>query len=128
MRFVVAALIGGWLAGCAQALADPPPQWPELGVETSILYPDRAILNFEADGSRGLWLEDQQHRWYYGKFRGRCKGMTYARGMAYKTHGSARFDRSSMIMFEDDFCQLESLVTSDKPLPKKERDKSRTTR
>ena len=124
MPKLVAVLVGCGLAGGGAASARPPPQWPELGAETSILYPDREILNFEADGARGLWLEDQQHRWYYGKFLGSCKGMTYARGMAYKTHGSARFDRSSMILLEDDFCQLESLVTAGKPLPKKDRAKA----
>ena len=123
IRYLIAGLIGLGLASTGNARSGPPPVWPELAVEASILYPERAIRNYEADGSRGLWLEDQQHRWYYGKFRGKCKGMTYAIGMAYDTHGSARLDRSSMILVDDDFCQLESLVTSEKPLPKKERAK-----
>ena len=125
MRFLIAGLIGLALASAASAKPRPAPVWPELGVETSILYPGRAIRNFEADGSRGIWLEDQQHRWYYGKFIGSCKGVTYAMGIAYDTRGSARFDRSSVILVEGDLCQIESLVTSEKPLPKKERAKAR---
>ena len=42
----------------------PPPVWDELGVETSIAFPNHGtIRNFEANDTRGLWIEDSQRRW-----------------------------------------------------------------
>ena len=95
--------------------------WPELGVETSISLPNRYIRNFEADGDKGIWIEDIQRRWYYGVFKGRCTRLERARGLGYDTGGSSRFDKSSTIFVDDDFCQLTSFVTSEKPLSRKER-------
>ncbi len=95
--------------------------WPEIGVETSISLPNRYIRNFEADGDKGIWIEDLQRRWYYGAFKGRCSRLEHARGIAYGTDGSSSFDKSSTIFVEDDFCQLTSFVTSEKPLSLKER-------
>lgn len=95
--------------------------WPELGVETSITLPNRYIRNFEADGDKGIWIEDLQRRWYYGVFKGRCARLENARGIGYDTGGSSKFDKSSTIFVDDDFCQLTSFVTSEKPLSRKER-------
>lgn len=95
--------------------------WPELGVETSITLPNRYIRNFEADGDKGIWIEDVQRRWYYGAFKGRCTRLERARGLGYDTGGSSTFDKSSTIFVDDDFCMLSSFVTSEKPLSRKER-------
>ena len=103
-----------------------PFHWPELGVETSIALASRGmILNFEADGEDGVWLEDTRHRWYYAKFTGGCQGLTYAMGIGYDTRGSNRLDRSGAIVVEGQQCLIETFVTADKPLPKKERLKLR---
>ncbi len=95
--------------------------WPELGVETSITLPNRYIRNFEADGDKGIWIEDVQRRWYYGTFKGRCTRLERALGLGYDTGGSSRFDKSSTIFVDDDFCELASFVTSEKLLSRKER-------
>lgn len=95
--------------------------WPELGVETSISLPNRHIRNFEADGDKGIWIEDMQRRWYYGTFKGRCTRLESASGLGYDTGGSSRFDKSSTIFVDDDFCALASFVTSEKPMSRKER-------
>jgi hypothetical protein len=95
--------------------------WPELGVETSISLPNRYIRNFEADDDKGIWIEDIQRRWYYGAFKDRCTRLERARGLGYDTGGSSRFDKSSTIFVDDDFCQLTSFVTAEKPLSRKER-------
>ena len=111
------------LAAATQLPAKREPfHWPELGVETSIAFASRGmILNFEADGEDGVWLEDIRHRWYYAKFTGGCQGLTYARGIGYDTRGSNRLDRSGAIVVEGQQCLIETFVTADKPLPKKER-------
>lgn len=96
--------------------------WPELGVDASIVFPNYgAIRNFEADGNDGIWIEDQQRRWYYGEILGGCQGLNFATGIGFDAGGSARFDKFSRIIVDGDTCQLSSFVTSEKPLSRKER-------
>jgi Family of unknown function (DUF6491) len=97
-------------------------KWPELGVNASIVFPNYgAIRNFEADGDRGIWIEDQQRRWYYGEFMGPCIGLNFANAIGFDTGGLSRFDRFSKIIVRDDVCTLISFVTAEKPLSRKER-------
>lgn len=97
-------------------------KWPELGVEASIVFPNHgAIRNFEADGDRGIWIEDQRRRWYYGEFMGSCIGLNFANAIGFDTGGLSRFDKFSKIIVRDDVCTLSSFVTAEKPLSRKER-------
>jgi Family of unknown function (DUF6491) len=108
--------------GTAWAKAPTPHQWPELGVESSIAFPDYgAIRNYEADGEDGIWIEDRQRRWYYGDFIGSCRGLDFSQAIGFDTGGLSRFDRFSKIVTREDRCQLISFVTSNKPLSRKER-------
>lgn len=115
-------LSAGLIAVPAIAGKAPAHVWPVLGVEASIAFPNYgAIRNFEADGNDGIWIEDQQRRWYYGSFIGQCQGLNFSLGVGFDTGGASRFDRFSKIITRDDVCQLNSLVTSEKPLSRKER-------
>ncbi len=109
------------------AAAKPAPTWPQLGVETSIVFPDRTLYNFEPDDDRGVWLEDRQRRWYYASFIGPCQGLNFVHTIGYEMRGSSHLRRSSMILVDDQKCQIDSLVTAEKPLPRKEREKARQT-
>jgi hypothetical protein len=122
MKLAVMAAIGISLYGSVVVYAEETKSsWPELGVETSITLPNRYIRNFEADGDAGIWIEDIQRRWYYGVFKGRCSRLERARGISYDTGGLTRFDKTSTIFVDDDFCELTSFVTAEKPLSRKER-------
>jgi hypothetical protein len=110
------------VTGPAFAGKPTPHKWPELGVEASIVFPNYgAIRNYEPDGDKGIWIEDQQRRWYYGAFLGSCQGLNFSQAIGFDTGGLSRFDRFSKIITRDDVCQLNSLVTSEKPLSRKER-------
>jgi Family of unknown function (DUF6491) len=99
-----------------------PHQWPELGVEAQIAFPNHgAINNFEADGDKGIWIEDQKRRWYYGEFIGPCQGLNFAQGIGFDSGGLSRFDKFSKIIVRDDVCQMSRFVTAEKPLSRKER-------
>lgn len=127
MRLIATGLIALLAAGTA--VAKPAPAWPQLGVEASIPFPNfGAIRNYEADDDDGIWIEDQRRRWYYGKFIGPCQGVQFAQTIGFDTRGSARFDRFSRILVRGDVCMLESFVTAEKPLPRKEREKQRKAR
>lgn len=126
MRLIATGLIAMLAAGTA--LAKPAP-WPQLGVEASIPFPNfGAIRNYEADNDDGIWIEDQQRRWYYGKFMGPCRGVQFAQAIGFDTRGSAQFDKFSRILVRGDVCLFESFVTAEKPLPRKEREKQRKAR
>lgn len=100
--------------------------WPELGVEAQIGFPNHgAIRNFEADDNEGLWLEDRQRRWYYAEIAGGCQELNFAHTIGFDTRGSPRFDRFSVIIVDGERCPISSLVTAEKPLPRKERLKLR---
>jgi hypothetical protein len=111
------------LGGATQsAFAKPASAWPQLGVETRIVFPNfGAIRNFVANGQDGIWLEDQHRRWYYGEVFGGCLGLNYAQTIGFDTKGSSTFDRFSAIIVDGQECKLQSLVTAEKPLPRKTR-------
>jgi Family of unknown function (DUF6491) len=121
-KLLILSLIAGAAAGSVSAKAPTPHIWPELGVEASIAFPNYgAIRNYEADGDDGIWIEDQQRRWYYGSFIGSCQGLNFSQAIGFDTGGPSRFDKFSKIITRDDSCQLNSFVTANKPLPRKER-------
>jgi hypothetical protein len=100
--------------------------WPELGVESNIVFPNQgAIRNFEPDGNDGIWLEDRQRRWYYAELLGGCQELNFAQAIGFDTRGSASFDKFSSIIVGGERCAIASLVTANKPLPRKERQKIR---
>lgn len=114
------------LAGPIQAEKPKPHVWPELGVETQIQFANRGeIRNFEADGQDGIWLEDRQRRWYYAELQGGCQGLNFAQGVGFDTGGASNFDKFSSIIVDAWKCPVVSLVTAEKPLPRKEREQRR---
>lgn len=123
MKNAILIVVAAVAAVAPAAAKTPAPHvWPELGVETSIAFPNYgAIRNYEADGDDGIWIEDQQRRWYYGGFIGSCRDLNFSQAIGFDTGGLSRFDRFSKIITRDDVCQLNNFVTAEKPLPRKER-------
>lgn len=125
-KAIFLALVCAALVSPLQAKKPTPHVWPELGVEAKIVFPNYgAIRNFEADGNDGIWLEDRQRRWYYGELIGYCPDLNFAQRIGFDTGGASVFDKFSSIIVRGDRCQLTSLVTAEKPLPRKERLKLR---
>jgi hypothetical protein len=125
-KAILLALSCVFLTFPSQAAKQARHVWPELGVETEIVFPNYgAIRNFEANGNDGVWLEDRQRRWYYATIIGGCQDLNFAQGIGFDTRGSPRFDKFSSIIVRGDKCPVTSLVTSEKPLPRREREKLR---
>jgi hypothetical protein len=101
--------------------------WPETGVETELESSGRMILNFEADGDRGVWIEDLRHRWYYGRFITACPGVRFAQAIAVDTRSSARLDRRGQVLFAGDLCPFDRFTTAARPLPRKDRERTAKT-
>jgi hypothetical protein len=125
-KAILLMLAAATLAAPVHAKKPTPHVWPQLGVETSIIFPNYgAIRNFEADGNDGIWLEDRQRRWYYAEIIGGCQDLNFAQAIGFDTRGAPTFDKFSSIIVRGDKCPLVSLVTAEKPLPRKERAKIR---
>lgn len=122
LKFISLACLG--LAGVTAEAK--PKEWPQYGVEASIPFANSGgIHNFEPNEARGLWIEDRQRRWYYARIAGQCSNLRYANNIGFDTRGTSTFDKFSAVIVDGDYCLLESLVTAEKPLPRKQRLKLR---
>jgi hypothetical protein len=75
-----------------------------------------AIRDWQADGTRGLWIQDNHRDWYYAKLMGPCFGLDFATTIAFDTRPMGTFDRfSSIIVPHEGKCVVQSFVESDGP-------------
>ena len=120
----IAMLAAASLAGTAvpAAARQQSPTWPadKLGKETSIPFIGTiGLYNFEADGDRGVWLQDQQRRWYYARVLGPCTGLPFAVRIGVDTRfGGSQLDRTGTLLVDRQRCPINSLVASNGPPPK----------
>lgn len=121
-----AIAVGAAMLATSPVFAAPPKEWAEYGVEARIAFPHSGgIRDYEANEDRGIWIQDRQRRWYYAKISGRCNGLSFAEAVSFDARGTSTFDRFGAIYAGGQYCPLESLVTAEKPLPRKERLKQR---
>jgi len=96
--------------------------WPadKLGKETTIPFMDSVgLYSFHADGDHGVWLQDQQRRWYYAETLGSCTGLRFAVRIGVDTRfGGNQLDRTGTLLVDHQRCPLTSLVASNGPPPK----------
>jgi len=127
----IAILVATSLAGTAvpAAARQKDPTWPadKLGKETSIPFIGTiGLYNFEADDDRGVWLQDQQRRWYYARILGPCTGLPFATRIGVDTRfGGTQLDRTGALLVDRDRCHIDSLVASNGPPPKAKKNKKR---
>ncbi|MBP6580065.1 MAG: hypothetical protein KA199_00885 [Sphingorhabdus sp.] len=125
-KMITATLFATMMTSAVFAGKDGAPAWPEYGVEASIPFADSGgIRDFETNEDRGIWIEDRQRRWYYASFIGSCPRLDHAMAIGFDTRGSTNFDKFGAVVTGDDRCAIASLVTAEKPLPRKERLKLR---
>lgn len=106
------------------AAAEPTGEPRALGVESSIVFPsESSIRNWQADGSRGIWIQDRRRNWYYGTFAGFCRDADFAQAIGVETRGAGRLDRFAAIIVRGERCPLSSFVTSAPPPSKRDRSK-----
>lgn len=117
----LAAASAAILAG--PALAKPegakPTKERVLGVESRIPFVSHGgVRNFEADGTSGLWIQDDRNKWHYATLIGPCSGLSFATSLGFVTRGSNTLDSFGEIIAEGDRCAIQRLVTSAGPPPK----------
>ncbi|MCC7464350.1 MAG: hypothetical protein IT480_18050 [Gammaproteobacteria bacterium] len=105
------------LAGAGTALANAPANVP-AAPEASIPFANLrgTIRDWQADGDRGMWIQDAHRRWYYARFMAPCISLPFKLGVHFKTNPSGELDRFSSIRSRDTGdCQFTSFVRSDGP-------------
>lgn len=82
-----------------------------------------SIQDFEADGDKGVYLQDQQRRWYYASVIGPCTGLPFAVKIGVDTRFAGdTLDSTGTLLVDGDRCKIDKLVTSGPP-PKREKHK-----
>ena len=123
-RFILALATAALVA--APALAKQP-VWPadKLGKETSIPFVGTiGLYNFDARDDQGVYLQDQQRRWYYARINGVCTGLPYADRIAVDTRfGGSQLDRTGTLLVGGRRCAIDSLTASNGPPPRAKKPK-----
>jgi Family of unknown function (DUF6491) len=75
-----------------------------------------SILSWQADGEKGLWIQDQRKQWYYATTFGRCEGLEFASQLGFKVGTLNTLDKFSEIIVPNyGQCAIRSLVKSEAP-------------
>jgi hypothetical protein len=74
------------------------------------------IEDWEADGSKGLWIKARGRHWYYARFFAPCIGLPFHETLRFKFGAAGELDRWSEVYTRDSGrCAFTSLVASDGP-------------
>jgi hypothetical protein len=81
------------------------------------------MINWLADGERGLWIQARHRKWFYARFTAVCQGVNSTNSLAFITRASDRIDRTSSVAVPAGRrCRLRSLVPSGGPPEKRNAD------
>jgi hypothetical protein len=81
---------------------------------TSVSHAD--MLNWLADGQRGLWIQAGNSKWFYARFANICPGLQSTNSLVFETGASNRIDRTSSIFVSgQQRCKVQTLIASDGP-------------
>ncbi|MCC7461827.1 MAG: hypothetical protein IT480_05110 [Gammaproteobacteria bacterium] len=79
------------------------------------------IRDWQADGERGIWVQDNHRRWYYGRFMSACTGLQFVHAVRFKTGAAGELDRFGAVRARDTGnCTFTSFTVSEGP-PRKDR-------
>jgi Family of unknown function (DUF6491) len=81
-----------------------------------------SIRDWQANKQAGLWIQDIHRRWYYAETMGPCFGLDFANSIGFDTKPMDTLDRSSSVIVPNEQrCQLKSLTRSEGPPPRNKR-------
>lgn len=109
-------ILGASALLASAAHAESPPE-RQLGVEAAIPFASTiGIRNFEADGDKALWIEDNHRLWYRAELISPCWGLEKALKIGFVPRGGGgSLDKFGEIRVDGEKCQLTSLKTSAPP-------------
>ena len=116
-----AALAAAAVAGSAEPAPKAATAKPQ---EASIPFANEGgIRDWQADGDRGIWVQDNHRRWYYGRFMAPCTGLQFVYAVRFKTGPAGELDRFGAVRARDTGnCTFASFTASDGPPKKAKKD------
>jgi hypothetical protein len=114
-RAIVPVILGISSAAPLSALAVPTVL--AEAPESSIPFADRGgIRNWQADGSKGVWIQATGGKWYYASFSSPCNGLPFSEGLRFVPEPTGDLSRwSSIRLAHAERCFFRSLQPSDGP-------------
>jgi hypothetical protein len=74
------------------------------------------LINWLADGERGLWIQANTLKWFYARFAGVCHGLNSTNSLVFDTRASTKVDRTSSVVVPGRGpCRVQTLVPSSGP-------------
>lgn len=74
------------------------------------------IYNWQADGTKGLWVQDSRKHWYYAALMGPCFGLDFANTIGFDVHPMDTLDRFGAVIVPGwGRCNFMSLTVSGGP-------------
>ena len=128
-RFAVTAVFAGLLVCAAHgALAADGDGSAPKGVtaidastsrpgDASIPFADHGgIFDWHADGTRGIWVQGTNRKWFYGTFMSACTGLDHADAVGFVTSPSDDLDHWSYVVIRGTVpCHFANFTTSEAP-------------
>lgn len=115
MKIFTAFLAAPMLMAGSTAPAAPMAQ-KSATAEASIPFVNHGgVWNWQADGSRGVYVQDQHRRWYYAKLMGNCFDLPFANAVGFETRGIDTLDRFGTVIVRGQRCPITSFTHSDGP-------------
>jgi hypothetical protein len=113
IAFLAAPLL---MAGAVVSAAPMEPAKASSGTEASIPFVNHGgVWNWQADGSRGLYVQDQHRRWYYAKLMSNCYDLPFANAVGFETRGIDTLDKFGTVVVRGQRCPITSFTHSDGP-------------
>jgi hypothetical protein len=96
---------------------------PADGSTPDTLVNRAEMINWLADGERGLWIQGHDLKWFYARFTGACQGLSSTNSLVFDTRASGNIDKASVVTVPaGGRCRLRSLVPSGGPPEKRNAD------
>ncbi len=110
-RFIAIAMLAS--APMTVTIAEPNP----AAARATAAFVNRAeMINWLADGERGLWIQARDLKWFYARFTGVCQGVNSTNSLVFNTRASGNIDTTSSVTVPaGGRCRLRSLVPSGGP-------------
>lgn len=113
---LLATALGLATAATVAAAADQPARPPEAQIAFAA---HDGIEDWQADGSKGMWIKARGNHWYYARFFAPCNGLQFHEGVRFKFGPGGELDRFGEVYTRDTGrCAFASLVASEGPPPK----------
>ena len=84
----------------------------------------RSMRTFRVVDDETIYVQASGRRWYRVRTIGPCRNLRFARRIGVDTGGSPTFDRFSVLVVDDDRCQVSSVVRADGPPPRRKRSRA----